>query len=150
MDKKYQQRERGEVNEGDIRYVDSQDLFDNFNFDEEIECTSTRVAYFAIAGGFFAARASFWTTKATLVQTGGEDTPFLGADLCLEKCGRIWVRFRRLRRLGTFWECVRLLMTCAAIEFNDRGRATESEWMGERGRERRGDMILTDTSKLMT
>jgi hypothetical protein len=95
-------------------YVDSEDLFDNFNFDEEIECTSTRVAYFGIARGFFAARASFWTTKATLVQTGGEDTPFLGADLCLEKCGRIWVRFRRLRRLGTFWECVRRY-----IEIND-------------------------------
>jgi len=51
----------------DIRYVDSQDLFDNLNFDEEIEGTSARVSWFRIAGGFFAARASFWTSEATLV-----------------------------------------------------------------------------------
>lgn len=51
----------------DIRYVDSQDLFDNLNFDEEVEGTSTRISRFGIAGGFFAARASFWTAEATLV-----------------------------------------------------------------------------------
>lgn len=51
----------------DIRYVDSQDLLDNLDFDEEIEGTSTRVSRFGIAGGFFAARASFWTSEATLV-----------------------------------------------------------------------------------
>jgi hypothetical protein len=50
-----------------VRYVDSQDLFDNLDFDEEIEGTSTRVSRFGIAGGFFAARASFWTAEATLV-----------------------------------------------------------------------------------
>ena len=51
----------------DIRYVDSQDLFDNLDFNEEIEGTSARVSRFGIAGGFFAARASFWTSEATLV-----------------------------------------------------------------------------------
>jgi hypothetical protein len=50
-----------------VRYVDSQDLFDNLDFNEEIEGTSARVSRFGIAGGFFAARASFWTSEATLV-----------------------------------------------------------------------------------
>jgi hypothetical protein len=58
---------RGGRVDRDIRYVDSQDLFDNLNFDEEIEGTSTRVSRFRIARGFFAARASFWTAEATLV-----------------------------------------------------------------------------------
>jgi len=50
-----------------VRYVDSQDLFDNLDFDKEIEGTSTRVSRFRIARGLFAARASFWTAEATLV-----------------------------------------------------------------------------------
>lgn len=58
---------KGGLLDRDIRYVDSQDLFDNLDFDEEIEGTSTRVSRFRIAGGFFAARASFWTAEATLV-----------------------------------------------------------------------------------
>jgi len=64
-----------------VRYVDSQDLFDNLDFDEEIEGTSARVSRFRIAGGFFAARTSFWTTEATLVETSREDAPFLKTDL---------------------------------------------------------------------
>jgi hypothetical protein len=50
-----------------VRYVDSQDLFDNLDFNEEIEGTSARVSRFGITGGFFAARTSFWTSEATLV-----------------------------------------------------------------------------------
>jgi hypothetical protein len=50
-----------------VGYVDSQDFFDNLNFDKEIQGTSTRVSHFGIARGFFAARASFWTAEATLV-----------------------------------------------------------------------------------
>ncbi len=65
----------------DIRYVDSQDLLDNLDFDKEIEGTSARVSRFGIAGGFFAARASFWTTEATLIETSREDPPFLEANL---------------------------------------------------------------------
>lgn len=78
---KVSQVRSGEVIDNDIRHVDSQDLFDNLDLDEEVEGTSARVSQFGIAGGFFATRASFWTAKATLVETGGEDTPFLGADL---------------------------------------------------------------------
>ena len=95
-------REGQVVGEGlnrDIRNVDSQDFFNDLDLDEEIEGTSTRVSQFSIAGGFFTARTGLWTTEATLVETSGEDTPFLGADLRLEECGRIRVRFRRLRRL---------------------------------------------------
>lgn len=69
------------MNVRDIRYIDTEDLFDNLHFDEEVEGTCTRVSQFGIAGGFFAARASFWTAEATLVETSGEDTPFLGSDL---------------------------------------------------------------------
>lgn len=50
-----------------VRYVDSKDFFNNLDFDKEIEGTSARVSRFGIAGGFFAARASFWTAEATLV-----------------------------------------------------------------------------------
>ena len=80
--------DRGQVVRGlnrDIRNVDSQDFFDDLDFDEEIEGTSTRVPQFSIAGGFFSTRAGFWTTKATLVEPSGEDTPFLGAYLRLEE-----------------------------------------------------------------
>jgi hypothetical protein len=103
-------KERGEgerVNR-DIRNVDTQDFFDDFDFDEEIKGTSTRVAQFRVAGRLFASRAGFWTAETTLIKTSREDTPFLGADLRLEKCGCIRVRFRRLRRLGAFREGVRL------------------------------------------
>jgi len=53
--------------DGDIRHVDSQDLFDNLDFYEEIKGTCARVSRFGITRGFFAARASFWTAKTTLV-----------------------------------------------------------------------------------
>ncbi len=39
----------------------------------------------------------------------------------MEKSGRIRVCFRGLRCLGAFWEGVRLFVTWAEIEFNDRG-----------------------------
>jgi hypothetical protein len=73
--------ERGWGGLTNIRYVNSQDLFDNLDFDKEIKGTSTRISQFGIAGGFFAARASFWATKATLIQTSREDTPFFEANL---------------------------------------------------------------------
>ena len=57
----------GEGLNRDIRNVDTQDFLNNFDFDEEIEGTSTRISELGVAGGLFSARSGFWTTKATFI-----------------------------------------------------------------------------------
>jgi hypothetical protein len=57
----------GEGINRDIRNVDTQDFLNNFDFDEEIEGTSTRISELGVAGGLFSARSGFWTTKATFI-----------------------------------------------------------------------------------